>query len=75
MFGKTICFSEFRVTGSRCENQILLQFYLQMLNEKYNMFKIQTDNHYLRKTVATNKNYILRKMGFKFENPNCNVLC
>ena len=74
MFGKTIWLSEFRVTGSRCENQIPLQFYVQMLNEKY-MFKIQTDNHYLRKTVATNKNYILRKMGFKFENPNCNVLC
>ena len=34
MFGKTIRLSEFRVTGSICEDLIFLCFYLQMLNEK-----------------------------------------
>ena len=29
----------------------------------------QTDNHNLRKNVATNKNYILRKKGFKVSKP------
>ena len=30
----------------------------------------QTDNHKQRKNVATNENYILRKMGLKFQNPS-----
>ena len=35
----------------------------------------QADNRNLCKKVANNKNYILRKMGLKFQNPNFNILC
>ena len=34
MFGKKIQLSEFQVTGPRCEDLIVLCFYLQMSNEK-----------------------------------------
>ena len=34
MFGKAIRPSEFRVSGFRCEDVILLRFHLQMLNDK-----------------------------------------
>ena len=50
-----------------------------MINGKtsWSMFKIQistqTDNHNLRKHVATNKKYILRKMASKFQNANFNI--
>ena len=45
MFGKMIWLSEFLVNDLRCEELILLQFYLQMLNDNikttWNLFKIQ----------------------------------
>ena len=34
----------------------------------------QTDNHKLRKNVAIDKKYILRKRGLKFLNPKFNIL-
>ena len=34
MFGKTIWLSEFRVTCSRYENKLFLQFFLQILNDQ-----------------------------------------
>ena len=37
------------------------------------MFKIQTDNHNFRKKDATDKKYILRKMGLKFQNPKFSI--
>ena len=45
----------------------------------WNLFKMQvstqTDNHKLRKNVATDKMHILRKMSLKFQNPKFNILC
>ena len=34
----------------------------------------QTDNQKQRKNVATNENFILRKMGLKFQNLNFNPM-
>lgn len=34
-----------------------------------------TDNHDQRKNDATDKNYILLKMGLKFRNPKFDILC
>ena len=34
------------------------------------MLKMQTDNHNFRKSVATDKKYILRKMNLHSEIPN-----
>ena len=39
------------------------------------MFKMQTDNHIFRKNVATDRNYILRKMNLKFKNPIFSISC
>ena len=43
------------------------------------MFKMQissqTENHNLRKNVATNKKNIMRKMDLKFEKPKFNISC
>ena len=37
------------------------------------MFKMQTDNHIFRKNVATDRNYILRKMNLKFQNSKFSI--
>ena len=81
MFGKTIWLPKCLVTSSRCENLILLHFYLQMLNDinvensldslrcKYQPQQITKTRE---KNVSTNENCILRKMGLKFQNPSFN---
>ena len=59
MFGKTICPPKCQVTSSRCEDLILLHFYLHVLTHECKM-EISTDkgNQKLRKNVGNNKNYI-----------------
>ena len=39
------------------------------------MFKMETDNHNFRINVATEKKYILRKVGLKFQNPKISISC
>ena len=82
MFGKTIWLPKCQVTSSRCEDLILLHFYLQMLNDinvknsldslrcKYQLKQITKTRE---KNVAPNKNCFLRKMGLKFQNPH--IVC
>ena len=39
------------------------------------MFKMQTDNHNSTENVTTDKKYILRNMGLKFQKPKLNITC
>ena len=39
------------------------------------MFKMETDNHDFGKNVATDKTFILRKVGLKFQNPKISISC
>ena len=39
------------------------------------MFMIETDNHNSRKNVATDKLYIQRKMGSKFQISKSDISC
>ena len=80
MLGKNIWLKDFPVTDSRCEN---LHFYLHMLSDidvkaswntfrcKYQLKQITTTRE---ESVTNSKNYILRKMDFKFQNPNFNIV-
>ena len=79
MFGNMI---RFWVSGFSCEDPILLGFYLQMLNNKTFKpnnetrlrCKYQLKQIYNHKNVATDKKYILLKIGLKFQNFKCNIL-
>ena len=84
MFGKIIWLPKCQVTSSRCEDLILLRFYLQMLNninvkKLWDSLKCKYCLKQITKTrvknVATNKNCILRKIGLKFQNPSYNTSC
>ena len=39
----------------------------------WNMSKTQTDNHIFRKSIATDKKYILRKINLNFQNSTSNM--
>ena len=84
MFGKIIWLSVFQLTGSRCEDLILLHFFLRMLN---NMSLLKPHKTCLRyndqlkeititsRNLATNTNFIVRKMSSNIPNHNFNILC
>ena len=37
------------------------------------MFKMKTDNHNVKKNVATDKKFILRKVSLKFQNSKSDI--
>ena len=39
------------------------------------MFKMKTDNYNVRKNVATNRKYILRKVSLKFQKSKSDISC
>ena len=84
MFGKIIWLPKFHTTNSRCEDLILLHFYLQTVDDinLKNSWNSLRCKHQLKqifktreKNVSTNENCILRKMGLKFQDTNFNILC
>ena len=81
---KTICLPECLITGSKCDDLLLLHFYLQRLDDinVKNSWNSLRCKHQLKqiiktreKNFATNENCILRKMALKFQDPNFNILC
>ena len=74
MFAKTIRVSLFQVTGSRCEYLILLNFYLQILKPHETVYDANINSNRKSQLAKKSCNYILRKMGLKFQKPNFNNL-
>ena len=82
MFGKTIWLPRFHVTNSRCEDVILLHFYLQMLNDinvKNSWERLRYKFQLKQITKSREKccnlwKLHLRKMSFKFQNLSFNPM-
>ena len=65
MFGKTISLSKFPVTGSRCEDQTPLHFYVQMFNNKM-LKRHETVCKYHLKQITTTREEMLQPIKTTF---------
>ena len=85
MFGKTVCLPNCQVPSCRCEELIPTLTLLSPIvkwskcNNSWDGFRCKYQLVQIAKTrersVETNRNFILRKMDLKFQNPSFNILC